>query len=507
MSRSFFDKPPYFDWRIDRWKVGLIVLLFIALLLGTLVDPQRNRGAGWTAAGPFMPDEGGAVVPESGEESPAAASMPTVAPSDETGDAPDVMPEDAAGGLAADLPLTLASIGPNSVAPMEAVAVLSGTARPGNRVEVRAQRIPASEEVADSSPGDKTESLLGVATADARGLWTLALEASLAAGQQALSLTELDSQGDVVSAASPVVITVLAADEEGPVSLATPSIRFPTPAARLRGGRITFVGSGLPGMRVRLYLDNRQIAEGVADTREEWRITPEAEIEPGVYVARAAALDPQGEIVAESPPVAFVVLEAVEGAESVLPGVEPTIPLALTGAASWGRNGALVLTGRATPHATVSAWRGEAALRYVNARLDGGWQMWLTSAAPARSTPATEAELTVRTNLGEAISRTESGLGAIGAATYPPILLSPREGEVLASGRPVLLGLAQPVSGVNVKVNSLTVASLVADSRGQWAYQPPEPLPAGEVAIVASAGPAQDGVEAPPVYVTAPPQS
>ncbi len=44
MSRSFFDKPPHFDWRIDRWKVGLIVLLFLALLLGTLVDPQRDRG-------------------------------------------------------------------------------------------------------------------------------------------------------------------------------------------------------------------------------------------------------------------------------------------------------------------------------------------------------------------------------------------------------------------------------------------------------------------------------
>jgi hypothetical protein len=491
MSRSLFDKPPYFDWRIDRWKVGLIVLLFLALLLATLVDPQRDRSPGWTAAGPLMPDEGGAVVTEAAEEPPAQESDPTAALFDH----------------ADDLPLTLASIGPNSVAPPEAVAVLSGTARPGNRVEVRAQHIPAPA-AGDGSFGDGTEMLLGVATADTRGLWTLALEESLAAGQQALSLRELDDQGDIVSVASPVVITVLAAGEEGPVSLATPSIRFPAAAARLRGGRITFVGSGLPGMRVRLYLNNRQIAEGAADMREEWRITPEAEIPPGVYVARAAALDPQGEIVAESPPVAFVVLEAVEGAIPKLPDADPTIPLALTGAAMWGRNGLLVLTGRATPHSTVSAWRDEAALRYVNARLDGGWQMWLISAAPSHSTYATEPELTLRTNLGESIRRQESALGATAAAPYQPILLSPKEGEVLANGQPVLHGLAHPASGVNVKVNSLTVARLVADARGQWAYQPPEPLPAGEVAIAACAETAAQGdAESPPIYVTAPPQS
>lgn len=504
MSRSFFDKPPHFDWRIDRWKVGLIVLLFLALLLGTLVDPQRDRGAGWTAAGPFMPDDSGAIVAEGEEEPSSTESAPTVTPSEEAASVPDGAADAAVNELVHQLPLTLASIGPNSVAPAEAVAVLSGTARPGNQVEVRGQHIPASVQGDDGSFGDGAELLLGVATADARGLWTLALEESLAAGQQALSLRELDGQGEEVSVASPVVITVLAADEEGPVSLATPSIRFPSAAARLPGGRITFVGSGLPGMRVRLYLDNRQIAEGVADTREEWRITPEAEIGPGVYVARVAALDPQGEIVAESPPVAFVVLEAVEDEGSALPDADPTIPLALTGAAMWGRDGLLILTGRATPHSTVSAWRGQAALRYVNARLDGGWQMWLVSVASPHSTYASETELTVRTNLGEAISRQESGLSAIGATAYPPILLSPKEGELLENGQPVLLGLAQPASAVTVKVNSMTVASLVADARGQWAYQPPEPLPAGEVAIAASAETAYGGDDEAPVYVTAP---
>ena len=46
---QLFDKPPHFDWRIDRWKVGQIVPLFLALL-GTLVV-RNDRGGldcSWT---------------------------------------------------------------------------------------------------------------------------------------------------------------------------------------------------------------------------------------------------------------------------------------------------------------------------------------------------------------------------------------------------------------------------------------------------------------------------
>ena len=108
----------------------------------------------------------------------------------------------------------------------------------------------------DGSFGDRTELLLSISEAG-RGLWTLALEESLAAGRQALSL-RAHGQGEGYVVASPVVIRCWPRTE-GPVSLATPSIRFPS-AARLPA--VASVGSGLPGMRVRLYLDNRQIAEG-----------------------------------------------------------------------------------------------------------------------------------------------------------------------------------------------------------------------------------------------------
>ncbi len=54
MDQFASQQPPYFDWALDGWKVALIVLLFLAVLFGTLFDPT------WAGAparnGPEMSD-------------------------------------------------------------------------------------------------------------------------------------------------------------------------------------------------------------------------------------------------------------------------------------------------------------------------------------------------------------------------------------------------------------------------------------------------------------------
>jgi hypothetical protein len=37
MNEDRPSQPPYFDWRIDRWKVSVLLLLFAALLLWALM--------------------------------------------------------------------------------------------------------------------------------------------------------------------------------------------------------------------------------------------------------------------------------------------------------------------------------------------------------------------------------------------------------------------------------------------------------------------------------------
>ncbi len=488
MSHNLFEKPPYFDWKIDRWKVGLTVLLFLALLLSTLIDPHWDRSAEWTAVGPLEPKSAAADAAGS-EPQTSAASTPA--------------PQDAIRVTPIALPLTLASIGPNTVVAFGSVTALSGTAGPGNSVEVSAQHIPVRAGAVAGTEAGEAETLLGATAADGRGLWTLTLADALEPGQYVISLRELDSQGVFLADDLPVVLSVLTADEEGPPSLSTPAIRFPAPAARLRAGPVAFVGSGLPGMRVRLYLDDRQVAEGVVNTREEWRITPDADLAPGVYIARTVALDPQGEIVAESPPVAFAVLDAAEGFAPQPPNGGRNVPLALTNEARWSRSrDMMMLAGRATPHSTVSAWRDEVALHYVNANVEGGWRIWLADHGQSSTSTA----LTVRTNLGETVRQFEGGVGEPAMASYLPALLSPRPGARLASAQPLMLGVAQPGGEIAVSVNRTVVARLVADERGQWAYQPAQPLALGMSAIAVYAEDETAGTrQIPmPVFVTVP---
>ena len=38
-------EPPYFDWPLDRWKLLVILLLFILLLLGALFWPLDAQAA------------------------------------------------------------------------------------------------------------------------------------------------------------------------------------------------------------------------------------------------------------------------------------------------------------------------------------------------------------------------------------------------------------------------------------------------------------------------------
>ena len=50
MDQNPFQQPPYFDWSLDRWKVAIIVILFLVLLVSTLFDP--GWGGGTENAGP-----------------------------------------------------------------------------------------------------------------------------------------------------------------------------------------------------------------------------------------------------------------------------------------------------------------------------------------------------------------------------------------------------------------------------------------------------------------------
>jgi hypothetical protein len=84
------------------------------------------------------------------------------------------------------------------------------------------------------------------------------------------------------------------------------------------------------------------------------------------------------------------------------------------------------------------------------------------------------------------------------------VLLAPRSGQLLASRRPLLQGLAQSGTEVTVLINGRVVARVTADGQGRWAYKMVDPLPVGESMLVVSGQGATvaNSATAEPVVVT-----
>jgi hypothetical protein len=498
MSSEWLQKPPYLDWTLDRWKIGIILLIFGGLLISSLAGPVEEPFSRQTTVQLATLPAGAAIVigatptspatplPES-TPTPGLAATPTppaTAGASAAAEPAQASPTPAATPTSAPtLPLTLANLAPNAIVPADTVRVLFGSAAPNSVVEVRDQAM-APVAGAGLSPGVAEEVVLGVVMVGADGLWQLGPFEALPPGQHVLTLFQLDELGGIDAVSSPVVVTVLATGEEGPLSLASPTIRFPSLGTRLHTGPITFVGSGLPGIGVRLYLDNRQVAEGVVPAREEWRLTPAESLAPGVYVARVAAVNPQGEIIAESAPTVFWVEEAPAAENEPEPLTSPALPLTISSLAYGDRRGqSLVVRGQATPHAGVSAWVRNTPLRFANVGVDGGWQFWLFDDAGLEAGEVIE----IRSSLGERLVAETQGASQAGVAQpITPIVLSPQPGDLLTTRRPLIQGLAQPSAEVAILVNDREVARVPADQQGVWAYQLVDPLPLGYSTLSAS---------------------
>jgi hypothetical protein len=495
MSFEPLPKRPYVEWTLDRWKIGVILLVFGGLLISSLANPVDEAvtsqapvvqvtlpvGAALSPAGVRLNPTILPLLPENeGTPEPAATVTATGTP------VPGVVQPTATATPPArgpSLPLTLANVSPNAIVAAGTVRALYGTGAPQSVIEVRDQ---AAAPVAntDLSRGAPQEQVLGQVTVDADGLWQLGPFDPLPPGQHVLTVFQFNALGDIEAVSSPVVVTVLESGEQGPLSLASPTIQFPTVGARLRSGPLTFIGSGLPGMGVRLFLDNRQVAAGMVSAREEWRLTPEAPLTPGVYMARVAAVNPQGEIIAESAPVVFRVEAAPASPSSALPLPTPSLPLMISSLVFGDqRRQSLVVRGRATPHAGVAAWVDDKPVRFANVLMDGGWQFWLFSDTELQGGEVVE----IRSSLGERlVAETETAGPAPTAPPPAPVILSPKPGEVLTTRRPLVQGLAQPSSEVAVLVNSRLVARVLADRQGLWAYQLADPLPVGYSVLVAA---------------------
>lgn len=179
-------------------------------------------------------------------------------------------------------------------------AVLAGRATPGARIVVR-----------DGTDG----SVLGEASANARGEWVLTPDTTIAAGPHTLLLEEHLPDGTVLKAPGPALVSVPERGQGQALAVVAPEGGVP----RVVGGGAAVVdrpvldalsygtGSGLSlrgrapaGASLRLYADGAAIGDARADGTGGWSFAHRLALSPGQHRLRIDMLDAGGKVLARA---------------------------------------------------------------------------------------------------------------------------------------------------------------------------------------------------------------
>jgi nucleoid-associated protein YgaU len=222
------------------------------------------------------------------------------------------------------------------------------------------------------------------------------------------------------TASEPAAVKTAAAPAAAPSPAQQPAKTEETPSfdvVRIEGGHAVIAGRAAPGARVSVLDDTKTIGEATANASGEWVLTPEATIAPGDHELSLSAKLPDGRTLESERVVVVVVPEVLKdiagrpaksaGAlalavprqggtdepskvltapptESTSPaGQAPALPAAAGGAKSalklaavdYDEAGRLILSGNASPNASVEVYLDNRVLGRAQADADGHWKL------------------------------------------------------------------------------------------------------------------------------------
>jgi len=302
-------RAPYFDWRLDRWKIGLALLLWLGLILfppapSAPLDPQ--------GASPIARPGQRPVVGASTTTEPVAAASQgaePIAPSSES----EVVRVESAGktddatGPAVAAPLTLAIWEPGRTPLKNSTPLFYGQTAADGLVEILLE-------------GRRYASL-----ADSNGYWQFTPAAPLPVGMTWVQARQVESDGSLLS--SPQSQMALVGPDAVPVS--APGILTPlSSASTLEDSTPLLSGIGPPGIKL-LFLGQsgadrevRAVGQTTVNGDGTWLWQTATPLEAGHTTLWAVAADEAGRPLSRSWPVTLAI------AADALPSVEVELPTA-----------------------------------------------------------------------------------------------------------------------------------------------------------------------------------
>ncbi|MBB4863398.1 hypothetical protein HNP46_002245 [Pseudomonas nitritireducens] len=340
---------------------------------------------------------------------------------------------------------------------------------------------------------DNANVLIGSATADADGNWSITPIAALADGKHEVYATATSDVGVVsqptgkwdfiVDTGAPSnVSNLVVIDDVGPKT------------GQLFDGdttddnRPTFSGDAEPGAKVIIYDNDQKIGEVEVGPDGKWEFTPTAAMDDGAHAISTEVLDPAGNSSGKSEPfhldtdtsaVGVSITRVIDAIGSI------TGDIALNGVTDDKRP---EIQGTAKAGSLVKLYDGSVVLGSVTADAKGNW-----SFAPTKDLAEGAHTITaIATDKAGVVSDPSRFAFSVDttAPTRPSIeqvyddvgnIQGPvANGGVTDDSTPTLSGKAEAGSIVIVYDNGAKLGSTTADKDGQWSYTPTTPIGEGE---------------------------
>lgn len=357
--------------------------------------------------------------------------------------------------------------------------------------------------------------LVGNATADGTGAWSVTLPAGLATGAHALTVIASDAAGNASAATTAFTLNVDTAVPGAAVILSATDEVGATQGVVASGGRTDdaaplLAGTAEANATVYVYDNGALLGTTTADGLGAWAFTPPSQLSDASHALTAIARDAAGNVGATSAP--YVV--TVDTTAPVAPAIV-TVTDDIGAQIGALANGAVTddtqptLAGSAEANAAIAVYDNGVQIGSTTADGLGAW-----SFTPPSGLSTGDHSLTVRAtdavgNQGPASSPFVVRVDT--AAPLAPAIASVTDdvgsvqgavanGGVTNDTTPLVQGTAEAGATVTVLANGVSIGTAQADQAGSWSFSPAVALAEGTYALTARAtdaagnqGPASTG--------------
>ncbi|MBK1840759.1 DUF4347 domain-containing protein [Azospirillum sp. YIM B02556] len=334
--------------------------------------------------------------------------------------------------------------------------------------------------------------VLGTATADGAGNYSITPAAPLAPGSHTLSVKATDAAGNVSTTSGRLAIVI---DTTAPNEPSAPDMTAGSDTGSSNSDNVTsnttptFTGTAEPNSTVTLYDTNGTTVLGTAtaDGAGNYSITPAAPLAPGLHTLTVKATDAAGNASTVSGRLAVMIDTTAPDAPSA-PDMTAGSDTGSSNSDNVTSNTTPTFTGTAEPNSIVTLYDTNGTTVLGTATADGAGNYSITPAAPLAPGSHT---LTVKaTDPAGNVSTSSGGLTVVvdtAAPTTPdaPTLSgasdtgSSSSDAITSNTTPTFTGTAEPNSTVTIILDGVAAGTTTADTDGRWSFTVTTPLADG----------------------------